>query len=223
MCGRFTLRRTNYELQQTFYPRFAVDWRPRFNIAPKQRVLVIRESPTTGKAEALPMEWGLTPPWSRVGSTGSKMFHLKAESLLEKPAHIEPFSKRRCLILADGFYEWRDEYAGTRPYFVHRKDDQPFAFAGEWQVWRIGGIPVRSCTLVITEANFMMRALHEQMPVILPPNGYARWLDSSYTEPRRLLTDLALYNWYEMEAYPVSPKMNDASYDAPDCVEEYQV
>jgi putative SOS response-associated peptidase YedK len=219
MCGRFTLRRTNLELAQTFYARFQAEWRPRFNIAPTQQVLAIRESPTSGKAQGLAMHWGLIPPWASDTKNTSQMIHASAEALLEKRSH-QPFALRRCLVLADGWFEWREFCAGNKPYFVHRKDDQPFAFAGLWQAWRKGATPVRSCKIITTAANQLMQPLHHRMPVILPSHAYARWLDGSFPEAERLLSDLAPYDWYEMEAYPVSQQVNDASYDEPNCVVE---
>jgi putative SOS response-associated peptidase YedK len=220
MCGRFTLRRTNQELKQTFYARFLADWRPRFNIAPTQQVLAIRESPISGKAEGLAMHWGLVPPWASDRKITSRMIHAQAETLREKRSYQQPFALRRCLVLADGFYEWRDFCAGNKPYFVHRKDDQPFAFAGLWQTWRQASVPVRSCKIVTTAANQLMQPLHDRMPVILPRHAYARWLDGSFQEADQLLSDMAPYDWHEMEAYPVSLQVNEASYDEPDCVVE---
>lgn len=219
MCGRFTLRKENAELEQAFQIALELDRQARFNIAPTQDILTVRESPETGEREAVLMHWGLIPPWAPDEKIGNRMINARAETVDEKRSYKGPLKKRRCLILADGFYEWQGEKGEKQPYFIHRKDDKAFAFAGLWETWKKGGEPVESCTIVTTAANKFMEDLHHRMPVILPKTDYAKWLDSEQQEPEKLLPLLNPHEWRGFEAYPVSKSVNKATYGKPDCIE----
>ena len=219
MCGRFTLRKENAELERAFQIALELNRSARFNIAPTQDILTVRESPETGEREVVTMHWGLIPPWAPDEKIGNRMINARAETVGEKRSFKGPLKKRRCLILADGFYEWRGESGAKQPYFIHRKDDKPFAFAGLWEVWKKGGEPVESCTIITTAANKFMEDLHHRMPVILPKKDYSKWLGSEQQEPEKLLPLLNSHEWRGMEAYAVSKSVNKATYGKPDCVE----
>ncbi len=175
---------------------------PRYNIAPTQQVLTIRQR--EGLPEAVELRWGLIPSWADDPMIGNRLINARAETVATKPAFRRAYERRRCLILADGFYEWKKQGKAKQPYFIHRPDDQPFAFAGLWEWWKGNGLEIASCTIITTEANEMMRPLHGRMPVLLDERDYARWLDVA-TEADDLLRpgaeDL-------LEAYTVSTKVN---------------
>ena len=219
MCGRITLRRTFQELEQAFDAMLAGDLRPRYNIAPTQDILTIREAEVTGAREAVVIHWGLIPPWAPDEKIGGRMINARAETIQEKRSFSSPLKKRRCLILADGFYEWREENGAKQPYFIHRKDDQPFAFAGLWEVWKKGPEPVESCTIITTAANEFMEKLHHRMPVILQAKDYGKWLNSTKQEPEELVPLLEPRDWKGMESFAVTKSMNKASYQSPDSIE----
>ena len=219
MCGRFTLTVDPAELQGAFTnfdfpPQFA----PRFNIAPTQPVLAI---PNDGKNRADFFVWGLIPSWAKDPSIGNRMINARGETLAEKPSFRGSFKYKRCLILADGFYEWKSQ-PGTKvkiPHFIHMKDRQPFAFAGLWDEWNSpDGSQIRSCTIVTIEPNELMMPIHNRMPVILPLNAYAQWIDPAIRTPESLGTLIKPYPAEEMAAYPVSTLVNSPKNDRAECV-----
>lgn len=220
MCGRFTLALDLEGLRQSF-PWLALperDLRPRYNIAPTQPVAVV--------ANNHPQQldffvWGLIPPWAKDPTIGSRLINARAETLAEKPAFRNAYRRRRCLILADGFYEWRKE-AGTAhktPMYIRLKSGEPFAFAGLWEVWNspLGDV-VLSCTIITTAANDLVATIHDRMPVILPREAYDRWLDPAEQRPTELAPLLKPYPAEEMEAYAVSTQVNNSAYDGPECI-----
>lgn len=220
MCGRFTLALDLEGLRQSF-PWLALperDLRPRYNIAPTQPVAVV--------ANNHPQQldffvWGLIPPWAKDPTIGSRLINARAETLAEKPAFRNAYRRRRCLILADGFYEWRKE-AGTAhktPMYIRLKSGEPFAFAGLWEVWNspLGDV-VLSCTIITTAANDLVATIHDRMPVILPREAYDRWLDPADQRPTELAPLLKPYPAEEMEAYAVSTQVNNSAYDGPECI-----
>ncbi len=194
-----------------------VEIQPRFNVAPGDDVLAV-----TGDRDGRPrgelLRWGLVPPWSKPGETGLKMINARAETLEERPAYREAFRRFRCLIVADGFYEWRAQEAGPKqPYHIARPGGEPFAFAGLWSVWRDEHQTLRSCTIITTQACGPVASLHDRMPVILPPQAEEEWLLSP---SRDRLLDLVRRSDAELaELRPVSTAVNDARHDAPDCLE----
>ena len=145
------------------------------------------------------------------------MINARAETVPEKPSFRRAFRSRRCLILADGFYEWRKTYSGKQPYYMRMKDGSPFAFAGLWESWK-NGREIRSCAIITTEANELVGEVHNRMPVILHPEDYELWLDPDFGEKEPLADLLRPYPANEMEAYPVSRRVNSPSNDDPDCV-----
>ena len=219
MCGRFTLTVDPAELQDNFASyTFPMQFAPRFNIAPTQPVLVI---PNDGQNRADFFLWGLIPSWSKDSAIGNRMINARGETLSEKPFFRAAYKYRRCLIPADGFYEWK-AVPGQKakiPYFIHLKSRQPFAFAGLWEEWHSpDGSQIRSCTVITTEPNELMATLHNRMPVILPPAAYAEWLDTAIRTPESMGTLLRPYPADEMAAYPVSTLVNSPANDRPELV-----
>jgi putative SOS response-associated peptidase YedK len=219
MCGRFTLRAPASVIAEQFSLFEAAPFTPAYNIAPTQSVATV-VVPSPGAARELVwMHWGLVPSWAKDRSAGSRMINARAETVAQKPAYRAAFRRRRCLVLADGFYEWQRLDGKKRPYFIHRLDDRPFAFAGLWEHWQgAEEESLQSCALVTTEANELMRPIHDRMPVILPPREYDRWLDPTVDAPESLLSLLRPYPSEAMAAHVVSTYVNNPTHDAPLCI-----
>ena len=166
------------------------------------------------------MRWGLVPSWAKDLSIGSRMINARAETVAEKPAFRQAFRERRCLIMADGFYEWRTTGRSKQPYHITHRDKAPFGFAGLWDRWQPpgGGQPIESCTIITTAANELVAEYHDRMPVILDLADYDLWLDPTVHEPQRLLPLLKPYPASKMVAYPVSSIVNSPTNESPDCV-----
>ncbi len=220
MCGRFTLTVDPAELQEHFKNfAFPEKYAARYNIAPSQAILAI---PNDGQNAADFFLWGLIPSWAKDASIGSRMINARGETLAEKPSYRGVYKYKRCLIPADGFYEWKGQ-VGTKaksPYFIHLKDGQPFAFAGLWDEWHAAdGAPIRTCTIITTSPNQLMAPIHDRMPVILRPEDYGEWLDASARTPDSLQHLIAAFPPDRMEAYPVSALVNSPSNDRAECVQ----
>jgi putative SOS response-associated peptidase YedK len=216
MCGRFTLTLNVSSLQEELkLGDFPPDWGARYNIAPSQPVAVVTDA-NTRKIEF--MRWGLVPSWAKDISIGNRLINARAETLLEKPSFRTAFQRRRCLILADGFYEWKkgDGKRGMNiPYFFQRAERKPFAFAGLWEFWQSPeGDSLLSCTLITTKPNELVAPIHDRMPVMLTGNNCWEWLLKSRTDDLTRL--LAPFPAEEMIAYPVNRLVNDPSVDAPE-------
>jgi len=219
MCGRFTLTTTPTDLREAF-PDVEVDedLAPRYNIAPSQPVAVIAN---TGVKRVELFRWGLIPSWAKDPSIGDRMINARAETLAEKPSFRAIYRKRRCLVLADGFYEWKQEPGsrGKTPMYIRLASGKPFAFAGLWDAWRPeAGDLVRSCTIVTTTPNQLMQMIHTRMPVILERDAYAQWLDPTEQLAERLDALLRPFAADEMTAYPVSRYVNRPQNDSPTCI-----
>jgi putative SOS response-associated peptidase YedK len=187
-----------------------------YNIAPTQQVDVVTQSGGVRRLETY--KWGLIPSWAEDPKIGSRMLNARAETLTEKPSFRIPLAKRRCLIPADGFYEWKREGRAKQPFYFHRKDDALFAFAGLWEEWHGPQGPVRSVTVITTTANEVTAPVHDRMPVIVQPESEAFWLDMSVPVSEDLLSVLQPYPAEWMEAYPVSPMVNSAAVDDAECI-----
>ena len=222
MCGRFTLKTDPETLTETF-PGFttpaADEMSPRYNIAPSQQVAVV---PNNGDNSVEFFQWGLIPSWAKDPKIGNRMINARSETLAEKPSFRTPYKRRRCLILTDGFYEWKAEPGSKTktPFYIRLKSEKPFAFAGLWEAWspNIDDDPLLSCTIITTSPNALMETIHRRMPVILEPDAYAQWLDPNDQSPTQLDGLLKSYPAEEMEAYPVSRLVNRPSNDSPDCI-----
>ena len=214
MCGRFTLTVDPAELKDLYQnASFPEKFAPRYNIAPSQAVLAI---PNDGKNAADFFLWGLIPSWAKDASIGNRMINARGETLAEKPSYRGVYKYKRCLIPADGFYEWKSQ-PGTKtktPYFVHMKKGQPFAFAGLWDEWRAAdGSQLLTCSIITTSPNALMSPIHDRMPVILQPADYGEWLDEAPRAPDSLQHLIAAFPADLMEAYPVSALVNSPSND----------
>jgi putative SOS response-associated peptidase YedK len=219
MCGRFTLTVNPAEVQETFSPyTFPQKFAPRFNIAPTQPVMVI---PNDDQNTADFFVWGLIPMWAKDPAIGNKLINARGETLAEKPAFRSSLKYKRCLILADGFYEWKGSVGKKvkTPFFIHMKDRKPFAFAGLWDSWNSpDGSLIKSCTIITTEPNELTGIIHNRMPVILHPRDYAKWLDPSPQTPDRMKQLIKSYPADLMDAYPVSTLVNTPANDTAELV-----
>src|SRR5271157_5522444 len=221
MCGRFVLMSPGKLLAERFDLEEVPDLKPRYNIAPTQMVAVVRLEKETGRRRLDLLRWGLIPFWSKDPSIGNRLINARAESAAEKPAFRSAFKSGRCLVPADGYYEWKKGKGGQKqPYLARNADGSPFAFAGLWEKWQAPEDQIiASCTILTTDANDLTQPIHDRMPVILKPEDYDLWLDPQVKAPNLLKPLLRPYPSEEMVAEPVSPKVNKATYDAPDCVE----
>jgi putative SOS response-associated peptidase YedK len=209
---------------------------PRYNIAPTQDILVVRAEAKTGEREVALLRWGLIPVWAKDPHAGPPLINARGETVAEKSTFRHALRRRRCLIPADGFFEWQQTSGVTsrgkkQPYLIHRRDGGPLAFAGLWDSWiskaskqSRGGpgsrepLRIESCTIVTTAANATLAPLHDRMPVILSPGDYARWLDPAVREPAAVAELLAPSGDEELVAEPVSTHVNRVANDDPECV-----
>jgi putative SOS response-associated peptidase YedK len=217
-CGRITLRSIATAIAKAFDLPEAPSETPCFNISPNHLVAVIRFDPKEGGRRLDYLTWGLVPCWADDPAIGDRMINARAETVAEKPAFRRPFRYQRCLLVADGFYEWKRQDGWKQPYFVHMKDDRPFAFAGLWEHWQKGGEPIYSCTLLTTDANELLAPVHDRIPVILSRDQYDLWLDPGVHDPKLLAPLLVPFPSQEMEAFPVSRLVNDPENDVPECI-----
>ncbi len=214
MCGRYSLIADLGELARQF--EFDGDWltfESAYNIAPTQEVLTV----VGGDARRGGfMRWGLIPHWAKNASIGSRMINARAETVAEKPVFRDALRRRRCLVLADGFYEWQRTGGARRPMRVVMRSGEPFAFAGLWSVWTDpDGKAVPSCTIITTAANDLLRPIHDRMPVVLPKNLEELWLDPSVEDASTLTSIMAPYPADALEAYEVSSLVNSFANDGP--------
>ncbi len=215
MCGRYTLFVDPADLQVLF-PEVVIpeELSPRYNIAPGQPVAVIANN---DPGRIVFFRWGLVPSWAQDPAIGNRMINARAETLAQKPAFRAAYRSRRCLVLADGFYEWRKEGGRKQPFYVRLRSGKPFAFAGLWESWRSPqDETLLSCTIITTEANELLAPIHERMPVILDPAVYDLWLDPAARNPIDLQKWLRPYPAAEMVAYPVSPRVNNPDHEGPE-------
>jgi putative SOS response-associated peptidase YedK len=219
VCGRYTLATPSpADLRARFPLGESVEIKPRYNVAPGDEVLAVT-SDKEGAPRGELLRWGLVPNWAEGPDTGLKMINARVETVAERPAFRRAFERFRCLIVADGFYEWRHRQAGPKQAFhITRSDREPFAFAGLWSVWYgEEGSKLRSCAILTTAPNAAVAPLHDRMPVILASRHEAAWLDPS-TPPTRLYELLAGLRASDTAVRPVGPAVNDARYDGPQCL-----
>lgn len=218
MCARFTLAAPPDALVELFDLDLLLDILPRYNVAPTQNVLSVRLS-SEGKREYVPLRWGLVPSWANDVAIGQKLLNARSETVGEKPAFRDAIRKRRCLIAADGFFEWKTADKKKLPYHIHRPDHRPFAFAGIWERWEApDGKPLETCSILTTAANDLLRPLHERMPVILPKQQHARWLDPNVKQAKELEDLFAPLPDDDLTMNAVTPKVNRPQFDDPSCI-----
>jgi putative SOS response-associated peptidase YedK len=194
---------------------------PRYNICPTQPITCVRQS-ASGENEAVNLRWGLVPFWAKDLKIGARMINARSETAATKPSFRAAFKSRRCLVLADGFYEWKKVGTQKQPYYISRHDDQPFCFAGLWESWRDKSVdsakPVETCTILTTDANATMQPLHDRMPVILPREQYAIWLDKEFSNVEQLEELLVPQATDDLRTYPVDKLVNRPVNDTPECI-----
>jgi putative SOS response-associated peptidase YedK len=229
MCGRYTLSspvEVVADLFEIAFPNRGMEQlplpeiHPRYNLAPTQEApfALVRER---GAPRTLALlHWGLIPYWAKAASIGNRMINARAEGVADKPAYSLSFKKKRCLIPADGFYEWKKEGKGKQPYLIRRRDHRPFAFAGLWSAWRnpVGGL-VETFTILTTAANSAIKDLHDRMPVILDRKDFSLWLDPKVDDREKLQALLKPSPDADLETVPVSKAVNNPAHDGPDCAE----
>ncbi|MGH8002172.1 MAG: SOS response-associated peptidase [Brasilonema sp.] len=219
MCGRFTLIQTAEALYQTFHVEKIPDLEPQYNIAPTQMIGTVLYNQASEQREFQKLRWGLIPSWSKEPPDGVKLINARAETVAEKPAFRSAFKYRRCLVLADGFYEWQLHEGQRQPYYFRIHEGKPFAFAGLWEQWKSSKEEeITSCTILTTQANELVQPVHERMPVILQQQDYDVWLNPEIQTPEVLQQLLHPYPSEAMTAYPVSKVVNSPKYNIPDCI-----
>ncbi len=219
MCGRFTLNQPVEALAKIFDVQQLPDLPAEYNIAPTQKVAIVLQNPESKKREFQQLHWGLIPSWAKDPGIGAKTINARAETVAEKPAFRSAFKHRRCLVLADGFYEWQRQQGKKQPFYFRLQDGQPFAFAGLWERWQSpSNEEITSCTILTTAANELLQPIHERMPVIVDPQDYDLWLDSQVQTPQTLQQLLRSYPAAAMTAYPVSTLVNNSRHNSPECI-----
>jgi len=218
MCGRFDLHIPKELLERIFGVSIFQDIPPHYNIAPSQQVVVIRITPD-GNQQVAFLKWGLIPSWAKDPSIGSKMINARSETVDVKPAFRNPLKYRRCIVPANGFYEWQKVEGKKKPLYVKMKDDGPMLFAGLWEHWKTPeGNEIESCTILTTNSNELIKPLHDRMPLILETGDMNLWLDPQVTDPGKLKPLFSPYPAEKMEMYPVSEIVNSPRNDTPQCI-----
>jgi putative SOS response-associated peptidase YedK len=218
MCGRFVYFRTWADLRKTLGLLTAADLPPNYNAAPTQQVPVAREH--DGQREAVAVRWGLIPSWAKDAKIAQ--INARADTAATKPMFRAAFKKRRCLILADGYFEWKKAGKAKQPYFYRLKDDAPFLFAGLWEHWQGDGEkePVDTCAILTTDANDLARDVHDRMPVILTGADALAWIDPGIEDVDKLTALLRPFDAAKMMAYSVDPKVGNVRNNSPDNIKE---
>ncbi len=219
MCGRFTLTADPIDIQAAFpWLEVPAEMAPTYNVAPSQPIAVV---PNTGENKLDFFVWGLIPSWAKDPSIGNRMINARGETLAEKPSFRAAYKRRRCLILADGFYEWHKQSgeSAKTPFYITLESQEPFAFAGLWETWYSpDGSEVKSATIITTEPNEKIAQLHNRMPVILPPDSYDLWLTPDEVSADKLDPLLKPYPAMEMVFHPVSRFVNSPANNTPQCI-----
>jgi putative SOS response-associated peptidase YedK len=219
MCGRFAFYSPHEAVTRLFGVDGAPDVEPRYNIAPTQFIATVR-SAAGGRRELAMLYWGLVPSWAKEKSIGARMINARSETLAEKPSFRAAYRRRRCLVLADGWYEWQRSAAVKQPYYIGFASGEPFGMAGLWESWRdpASGEPLESCCIVTAPAAAELAFVHDRMPVIIPPEAHQAWLDAGADTAGRLDALLAPWSRGGLEARPVSRRVNDARNEGADLV-----
>jgi putative SOS response-associated peptidase YedK len=216
MCGRYTIHTPRDKIRERY--GIARDLATleklfeRYNVAPSQPVAAVRIA-RDGVRELVPLRWGLIPHWAKDPKTGYSMINARAETVAAKPAFRDAFRRRRCLIPADGFYEWKQVGTAKQPFHIRMKEGGDFAFAGLWEHWQGEDQEIESCSIIVTDANDLLRPIHDRMPVILDPADYEAWLDPENRDTEALAGLLMPYPAERMEAVPVSRRVNSPKTD----------
>jgi putative SOS response-associated peptidase YedK len=219
MCGRYAFFSPAEAVRRVFALDDVPEIEPRYNVAPTQDVPAVRAGEVGARAFAM-LHWGLVPKWAKEKAIGNRMINARSESLAEKPSFRDAFKKRRCLVLADGWYEWQVAPGGKQPWFIRMKDARPFAFAGLWERWKdpASGAQLESCTIVTTDAAESVRKIHERMPVVLAEADWDRWLDTAFSDTDKLSELLRPYDPKSLEAWKVGREVNAPKNQGPELI-----
>jgi putative SOS response-associated peptidase YedK len=219
VCGRYAFFSPAEAVKRTFALEDVPELEPRYNIAPTQFVPAVRAGEEGARAFAM-LHWGLVPKWAKERAIGNRMINARSETIAEKPSFREAFRRRRCLVLADGWYEWQVAPDGKQPWFIHMKDARPFAFAGLWERWKdpADDALLESCTIATTVASESIRKIHERMPVVLAEADWDRWLDTAFSEADKLAELLGPFEPKALEAWPVSRQVNAPKNQGPELI-----
>ena len=221
MCGRYSFTLPPEAIRALFRVVTSLNLQPRYNIAPTQPVPAVRAG-EGGRRTLTMLHWGLVPRWAKERAIGNRMINARAETIAEKPAFREAFRRRRCLVAADGWYEWQPAPGGKKPWFIRLREARPFAFAGLWERWKdpADGSLLESCTIVTTDASASIRKIHDRMPVVLPEGEWDRWLDPAYSDTGMLAADLGPCDPKALVFWPVSRLVNAPKNQGPKLIEE---
>ncbi len=221
MCGRYTLRSFREAIAQKFgvSPQHMLP--ARFNIAPGQSVPVVRANTATHRRELVLLRWGLIPSWAEDPTIGNRLVNARSETAATKPAFRSALRARRCLVVADGFYEWQAREGRKQPYYIQCGAGGPFGFGGLWERWEKAGIAIESCTILTCAANDTMQTIHHRMPVVIPPEEFARWLDPAVSDVPAVSRVMRKGALMELTACPVSTLVNSVRNDSSQCVKPY--
>jgi putative SOS response-associated peptidase YedK len=225
MCGRYRLSRRKQIIEEHFDSVSGEeDWSPRYNVAPTQPVPIIRQHPKEPRRELSLVRWGLIPSWAKDASGAAGMINARSETAAIRPAFRDPLKARRCIIPADGFYEWARTGKTKQPFCFEVNEGDLFAFAGLWERWKDpSGNWIRTCAILTTTPNAVTSAVHDRMPVILDPDAYDLWLDPGFTDVAAVSEMLKPYDARLMRSYPVSTRINQAVNDDADCAKPVEI
>jgi putative SOS response-associated peptidase YedK len=219
MCGRYAFFSPTEAVKRIFALDEVPELEPRYNISPTQSVPAVRAGEEGARVFAM-LHWGLVPKWAKERAIGNRMINARSESVAEKPSFRDAFRKRRCLVLADGWYEWQVTPDGKQPWFIHMKHARSLAFAGLWERWKdpVDGALLESCTIVTTGASESIKKIHERMPVVLAEEDWDRWLDTAFSETDKLSELLRPYEPKALAAWPVSRQVNAPKNQGPELI-----
>ena len=219
MCGRFTLHTPESQIREAFNLEHTepLGLKPRYNIAPSQEIPIIRDT-DTGQ-EMVMARWGLVPHWSKESKSKYSTINARIESITEKPTYRSSFQRKRCLIPADGFYEWKQVNGNKVPHHIRMRDGSVFAFAGLWDRWEGNDDSIESCTIIVMPSNEVMKPIHERMPAIIAPAHYDLWLDTRITDKEEIMQYLTSALSSQLTAYPVSTWVNVPKHDDERCIQ----
>jgi putative SOS response-associated peptidase YedK len=225
MCGRYRLSRRKQLIEEYFdTAAWEDDWQPRYNIAPTQLVPVIRQHPKEPVRQLSHVRWGLIPHWAKEPSIATSTINAKSETAATKPAFRDPLKFRRCLIPADGFYEWKRTVKAKQPFCFQIEDGELFAFAGLWDGWKDGSDDwIKTCSILTTTPNALTVTVHDRMPVILDPESYDLWLDPGMQNVAAISELLKPYDASQMQVYPVSSRVNHVTNDDEECSQRVEI
>jgi putative SOS response-associated peptidase YedK len=217
MCGRFVLCSPAITIIEEFrVDKTTVEYIPSYNIAPTQNIVIVKKDGTRILTNC---KWGFIPSWAKDPGMAHCMINARAESIADKPAFLDAFKRQRCLVIADGFYEWRKEGKAKIPVYIRLRSGKPFGFAGLYSIWTSPeGEEICTCTIITTDANELLASIHDRMPAVISKDNYDMWLDPDEHDTKKLLSLLKPYDPHELELFTVSQRVNSPSQNSPDLI-----